>query len=85
MANLSLAYNFVQKDADVNRQTQWVDVLDLTGREDLLYWLDGLAADGEIDTERLFGTLKAPPERLPGTVEAYWLDRGAVVGLREAA
>ena len=34
------------------------DVLDLKGREDLLYWLDALAEDGEIDTALVFGTLK---------------------------
>ena len=62
-----------------------VDVLDLPGREDLLYWLDGLAEQGEIHTAILFGTLKAPPAKLPSTVEAHWLDRGAVVGLMEAA
>lgn len=62
-----------------------VDVLDLPGREDLLYWLDGLAEQGEIQTAILFGTLKALPVKLPGMVDAYWLDRGAVVGLMEAA
>jgi hypothetical protein len=62
-----------------------VDVLDMVGREDLLYWLDGLAEDGEIETALLFATLKALPAKLPSTVEAHWLDRGAVVGLMEAA
>ena len=37
-----------------------VDVLDMVGREDLLYWLDGLAEDGEIETALLFAALKAP-------------------------
>ena len=35
------------------------------GREDLLYWLDGLAEDGEIETALLFATLKALPAALP--------------------
>ena len=52
------------------------DVLDMTGREDLLYWIDGLAEDGEIDTALLFGTLKALPSSLPDSVEAFWIDRG---------
>ncbi|MBK8117563.1 MAG: DNA repair protein, partial [Candidatus Accumulibacter sp.] len=42
-----------------------VDVLDFVGREDLLYWLDGLAEDGEIETALLFATLKALPAALP--------------------
>lgn len=39
------------------------DVLDSKGREDLLYWLDGMAEDGDIETALLFGTLKALPAR----------------------
>ena len=62
-----------------------VDLLDLAGREDLLYWLDGLAADGEIDTCLLFGTLKALPANLPEMVEAFWLENGTAGQVREAA
>ena len=52
-----------------------IDVLDLPGREDLLYWLDGLAADGEIDTALLFGTLKALPA-VSGSIDAVWIVNG---------
>ena len=61
-----------------------VDVLDLAGREDLLYWLDGLAADGEIDSALLFGTLKALPT-VSGNIEAVWLENGTSGQVREAA
>ena len=59
------------------------DVLDLKGREDLLYWLDAMAEDGEIDTALVFGTLKALPAQLPDFVEAFWIDNG-VAGKMEA-
>lgn len=61
-----------------------IDVLDLPGREDLLYWLDGLAADGEIDTALLFGTLKALPT-VSGNIEAVWIENGTAGRVREAA
>ncbi len=61
------------------------DVLDLKGREDLLYWLDALAHDGEIDTALIFGTLKGLPSELPETVEAFWIDNGMAGQLKEAA
>ncbi|MER2626808.1 MAG: hypothetical protein ABTS22_23110 [Accumulibacter sp.] len=61
-----------------------IDVLDLPGREDLLYWLDGLAAEGEIDTALLFGTLKALPA-VSGTIEAVWIENGTAGRVREAA
>jgi len=62
------------------------DVLDLKGREDLLYWLDELADTGDIDTALVTGTLKGLPARLPDRIEAHWIERG-VCGkkLREAA
>lgn len=56
------------------------DVLDLPGRSDLIAWLDILAADGEIDTALLCGTLKAPPTGLPDTVAAHWIERGRLNG-----
>lgn len=60
------------------------DVLDLKGREDLLYWLDGVAG-GDIDTVLLFGTLKGLPAQLPETVEAFWIDNGVAGQMKEAA
>jgi hypothetical protein len=53
-----------------------VDVLGLEGREDLLYWLDGLAGDGSIETALLFATLKAIPAQLPAGVSAHWIENG---------
>jgi hypothetical protein len=60
------------------------DVLDLKGREDLLYWLDGVAG-GDIDTALIFGTLKGLPAQLPETVEAFWIENGMVGQMKEAA
>jgi tetratricopeptide (TPR) repeat protein len=61
------------------------DVLDMTGREDLLIWLDELAAAGAIDTALIFGTLKGLPAQLPETVEAFWIENGVVGQMKEAA
>ena len=61
------------------------DVLDLNGREDLLYWLDAMAEDGDIETALLFGTLKALPAQLPERVGAHWVDNGAAGQIKEAA
>lgn len=61
------------------------DVLDLKGREDLLYWLDGMAEDGDIETALLFGTLKALPAQLPERIGAHWIDNGAAGQIKEAA
>lgn len=55
-----------------------MDVLDVTGREDILFWLDGLAEDGEIETALLFATLKAVPTKLPDTVGAFWIENGVI-------
>lgn len=62
------------------------DVLDIKGREDLLYWLDEIADTGDIDTALITGTLKGLPERLPERIEAHWIENG-VCGkkIREAA
>jgi hypothetical protein len=62
-----------------------VDVLDFVGREDLLYWLDGLAADGEIDSALLFATLKALPASLPENIEAIWIENGIAGKVMAAA
>lgn len=61
------------------------DVLDIKGREDLLYWLDALAEGGEIDTALIFGTLKALPAQLLPSAEGFWIDGGKVGQLREDA
>lgn len=53
------------------------DVLDLQGRGDLIAWLDILAGDGGIDTALIFGTLKALPSQLPGSIAAHWIAYGA--------
>ena len=56
------------------------DCLDTQGREDLIYWLDGLASEGAIDTALIFGTLKSKPDaaHLPDTVEAFWIENGVI-------
>ncbi len=62
------------------------DVLDIPGRNDLLFWLDGLAQTGEVDTALLFGTLKAQPSGLPSTIATHWITDGSVTAqLKEAA
>lgn len=61
------------------------DVLDLKGREDLLYWIDGMAQDGDVDTALIFGTLKALPALNFATIEAHWIDSGAAGQLKNAA
>lgn len=61
------------------------DVLDLNGREDLLYWLDGMAAAGEIDTALIFGTLKALPTLNFDNIEAFWIENGVSGQMKEAA
>ena len=53
------------------------DVLDpQKGRGDLLYWLDDLAVNGELEAALLFGTLKAVPQNLPDTVTGIWIENG---------
>lgn len=61
------------------------DVLDIQGRADLFAWLDILAANGEIDTCLLFGTLKALPAELPATVCGHWIEAGVAGKLKAAA
>lgn len=61
------------------------DVLDLAGRGQLLGWLDVLADNEEIDTALVFGTLKALPAELPGTIQAHWIENGVIAQLQEAA
>lgn len=61
------------------------DVLDSKGREDLMFWLDGAVADGQIDTALVFGTMKALPAGLPETITPVWIEGGVVGEMREAA
>lgn len=61
------------------------DVLDIQGRADLFAWLDILAANGEIDTCLLFGTLKTLPAELPATVCGHWIEAGVAGKLKAAA
>lgn len=61
------------------------DVLDSKGREDLMFWLDGAVADGQIDTALIFGTLKALPAGLPETITPVWIEGGIAGEMREAA
>lgn len=61
------------------------DVLDMKGREDLMYWLDGMADDGEIDTALIFGTLKALPAQFLPNTEGFWIDGGTAGSIKEAA
>lgn len=61
------------------------DILDMTGREDALYWLDGLAQDGDIDTALVFGTLKAIPAQLLPSMEGFWIENGTTASLKAAA
>lgn len=63
------------------------DVLDLSGRAELLGWLDVLAEAGEIDTALVFGTLKSAPAILPTTIGVHWIESGVVgqPALKEAA
>lgn len=61
------------------------DVLDLKGREDLMYWLDGMAEDGDIDSALVFGTLKALPALNFAHIEAHWIDNGMAGQMKEAA
>lgn len=61
------------------------DVLDMAGREDLLYWLDAMAADKVIDSALIFGTLKALPANLPETCGAVWIENGVAGNMKVAA
>lgn len=61
------------------------DVLDAQGREDFIYWLDGLASEGVIDSAIAAGTMKALPAGLPETIQPLWIDGAAAGEMREAA
>lgn len=57
------------------------DVLDMTGRGDVIDLLDDLAARGDIDTAIMCGTLKQLPGNMPGTFETIWIERGEINNL----
>lgn len=61
------------------------DVLDAKGREDLIYWLDAMGAEGLLDTAMVFGTMKALPAGLPETITPVWIEGGVAGEMREAA
>ncbi|MCY1286450.1 Chromosome partition protein Smc [compost metagenome] len=61
------------------------DVLIGAERDRLFWWLDDLAAAGEIDTALIFMSLKAPPGALPDSITAYWIEDHQVGSVLEAA
>lgn len=56
-----------------------VDVLDIPARGQLFAWLDALIEYDSLSCALLFATLKSPPSGLPATVEAHWIEAGAIV------
>jgi hypothetical protein len=58
------------------------DVLDMTGRGDVIDLLDDLAQRGEIETAILCGTLKQVPADLPATFETIWIESGEIDNLK---
>lgn len=58
-----------------------LDVLDVTGREDALYWLSEIAEAGDIDTVIVLATLKAAPPAaaLPAHIASHWIERGTLI------
>ena len=61
------------------------DVLDLSGRGELIEWLDALADANQLDSALIFGTLKSAPSGLADSIESVWIDAGSIAKLREAA
>lgn len=61
------------------------DVLDAQGREDAIYWLDGMALDGVIDTAIVAGTFKTMPSGLPETIQPVWIENGTAGEIKAAA
>ena len=53
-------------------------------REDLIYWLDGMAADGILDTVIVSGAMKSMPTGLPETITPVWIEGGIAGEMREA-
>ena len=54
-------------------------------REDLICWLDGMAADGILDTVIVSGAMKSMPTGLPETITPVWIEGGIAGEMREAA
>ena len=62
------------------------DHLDLAGRSEALGLLDAIAADGDIDTVLLLGTLKAAPAAPSEAFTVYWIEQGLIADpLKKAA
>jgi len=61
------------------------DMLDAQGREDAIYWLDGMAVEGVIDSAIVSGTLKSLPSGLPETIQPVWVENGVAGEIKEAA
>lgn len=57
------------------------DVLDPTGRNDVVDLLDDLAARGEIETVFIAGTTKQAPPGMPETFETIWIEKGEINNL----
>lgn len=53
-----------------------MDVLDATGREDCLLWLDELARGHGLQSAIVAATLKAAPAGLPDTIATVWIAGG---------
>ncbi len=61
-----------------------LDVLDIPGRGRALGWLGTIAAEGEIDTCIVAGTLKSLPN--PGEdFQCHWIECGEIASLKQAA
>lgn len=60
-----------------------MDVLDLPSRIQLLMWLDQMADTGDIESAIICATLKAMPGGLPPTIEAVWLENGAMASQQD--
>lgn len=61
-----------------------VDILELSARAELLFWLSDRAYDGGLNNVLLFGTLKKVPTGLPDNIEAIWLENGVIPAQEEA-
>lgn len=61
------------------------DVLIAEDRENFIYWIDGMAADGVIDSAIVAGSMKSLPTGLPETIQAVWIENGTAGAVREAA
>ena len=61
------------------------DVLDLSGRSELIEWLDTLVDANQLDSALIFGTLKSAPSGLSESIESFWIEAGSIAQLKEAA